>query len=151
MTAVDRDVVGARLATMHDLLGYLAGVEGVTGAELRATVERRLAVERALAQLVDQAVDINSHVAVRVLGRPPRTQRESFELAARAGCLPPDLAERLAPSVVLRDLLVHEYGEIDLDRVAGAVGSAVGDYTAYVRAVSRALLGGDGDPAGPAS
>jgi len=136
---VNRAVVTARLATMHDLLGYLRSRVDVSDHELRADLERRLAVERALCQLVDQAVDINAHLAVRVVGRSPQTQRESFELAMRAGFLPASLATALAPSVGLRNLLVHEYAEIDLARVAGSIAVAVRDYSAYVAEVSRAL------------
>lgn len=145
MTEIDVDVVASRLTLMRDLLRYLEGVGQVTGEHLAADLERRLAVERALCQLVDQAVDVNSHLATRVLTRPPQTQRESFDLAARAGFLPPALAGRLGPSTGLRNLLVHDYAEVDLHRIAAAIPHAVQDYGEYVREVGRALgRGGDG-------
>ena len=139
MSAIDVDVVVSRLTLMRDLLGYLAGVADVSGSDLAADLERRLAVERALCQLVDQAVDINAHLATRVLGRPPQTQRESFDLAARAGFLSSALARRLGPSTGMRNLLVHDYADVDLDRVAASVPLAVQEYGDYVREVARVL------------
>ncbi|GMA41241.1 hypothetical protein GCM10025883_32860 [Mobilicoccus caccae] len=124
---------------MHDLLGYLAGLEALGGDELRADLGLRLAVERALCQLVDQAVDINAHIAARVIGRAPTTQRESFDLAARAGYLSTDLASALTPSIGLRNVLVHDYVSADLDLVAAAVPLALREYRAFVTAMARAF------------
>lgn len=81
-----------------------------------------------------------------MLGRPPQTQRESFALAARAGLLPHELAIRLMPSVGMRNLLVREYVEIDLARVAASVAVAARDYGEYVKEISRAVLTADTGP-----
>ena len=67
--------------------------------------------------------------------------RESFALAVEAGGVPRDLAERLAPSAGLRDVLVHEYAQVDLALVAHGVELARTDYRAYVREVARSLQG----------
>lgn len=139
MSAPDSGVLSTRLAVMHDLLVYLDGLEEMSGADLRADMGRRLAVERALCQLVDQAVDINAHLAVRTVGRAPQTQRESFELAVRSEYLRPDLADALLPSIGMRNVLVHDYVSADLDLVATAIPLAVRDYRAYVTAIARRL------------
>lgn len=139
MNRPDAAVVSARLAVMHDLLGYLAGLPTLDGDALRRELGLRLAVERALCQLVDQAVDINAHIATRALGRPPQTQRESFEMAVRAGYLTEQLGTALAPSVGLRNVLVHDYVAADLEIVAAAVPVAERDYRSYVSAIAGAL------------
>ena len=60
-------------------------------------------------------------------------------MAAQAGALPQELAERLAPSAGLRNVLVHEYVDVDLDQVVTAVALARTDYRSYVRAIADAL------------
>ena len=72
-------------------------------------------------------------------GSVPGTYRESFLAAAAAGFISADLAERLAPSAGLRNILTHEYVEVDLELVAAAVQTAIVDYRAYVGAVAQAL------------
>ena len=51
------------------------------------------------------------------------------------------VAARLAPSAGLRNVLVHQYAEIDLDQVVAAVGRARTDFRAYVRAIADGLAG----------
>ena len=45
----------------------------------------------------------------------------------------------LAPSAGLRNVLVHQYAEIDLDQVVAAVGRARTDFRAYVQAITDGL------------
>ena len=99
----------------------------------------RHAVERNLTQLVELAAAVNAHVAVARLGRGATTYRESFALAAEAGAVPRDLAERLAPSAGPQNVLVHEYAQVDLALVARGVELARSDDRTYVREVARSL------------
>jgi uncharacterized protein YutE (UPF0331/DUF86 family) len=108
---LDRDTVAVRLGLMNDLLGDLESVGSVDAARLRSDRMARHAVERMLTQLVEFAVSVNSHIAA-VAGSVPGTYRESFFAAADAGFISTDLAERLAPSAGLRNILTHKYVEV---------------------------------------
>ena len=136
---LDGDTVVLRLGIMNDLLGDLESIGGVDAARLRSDRITRHAVERILTRLVELGVSINSHVAAAMTGSVPGTYRESFLAAADAGFISADLAERLAPSAGLRNILTHAYVEVDLDLVAAAVQTAIVDYRAYVGAVAQAL------------
>jgi uncharacterized protein YutE (UPF0331/DUF86 family) len=124
---------------MRELLDDLDAVGPVDAARLTEERMLRHAVERILTQLVELAAAVNGHIAVGRLGRAAATYRESFALAADAGALPEDLAERLAPSAGLRNVLVHEYAQVDLALVARGIELARRDYRSYVREVARFL------------
>lgn len=136
--SIDAEVVVLRLGLMRELLADLDSVGEVDARRLRDDRLTRHAVERILTQLVDLAVSINSHVAVSA-GKTPSSYRESFHAAAAAGLINVDLAQRLAPSAGLRNVLTHDYVNIDLGLVAGAVTAARRDYGEYVTAVARTL------------
>lgn len=136
--SIDAEVVVLRLGLMRELLADLDSVGEVDALRLRDDRLTRHAVERILTQLVDLAVSINSHVAVSA-GKTPSSYRESFHAAAAAGLINVDLAQRLAPSAGLRNVLTHDYVNIDLGLVAGAVTAARRDYGEYVTAVARTL------------
>lgn len=136
---LDRDVVQVRLRLMDELLGDLDGAGEITPERLRGDRLLRHAVERILSQLVDLAVSVNGHVSVTVAGRAPQDYRSSFALAADVGLIDPALAGRLQPSVGLRNVLAHEYVDVDLARVAEASSLALTDYREYVRRASAWL------------
>lgn len=139
--SVNQAIVQRRLEEMRELLDYLESRSEVKADELRENIELRLAVERALTRVVELASNINAHV-VSVSGRvPPADYYSTFIDAGAVGLVPPELAERLAPSAGLRNVLVHEYASIDLGRVADSVAACVTDFGEYVRRVAEYLQG----------
>ena len=137
--ALDRDVVHLKLRAVRELLDDLDSLPGLTVQQLDRERLLRHAVERILTQLVELAAGINSHVAAALLGAGPVTYRESFGLAARAGVLSEELAGRLAPSAGMRDVLVHEYVEVQFDQIVAGTARARTDYRDYVASVADFL------------
>ncbi len=136
---LDVDACQEKLALLADLVADLDRYLDVTGGGLRADRDRRHVVERILTQLVDIASSLNSLLARGLGHRAPTGYRDGFELLRDLGVLPPDLVERLLPSVGMRNLLTHEYGRIDLDLVAAATPAAQRDYASYVEVVRSVL------------
>ena len=135
----DHDVVQNRLRTIRELLNDLESLRAVTEERLTEDRLTRHAVERILSQLVDLAVSVNGYVAATVVGRAPEDYRGSFQLAAESGLIEHDLAKRLLPSVGMRNVLAHEYVNIDLTMVADATPKAIADYGDYVTQAARWL------------
>lgn len=128
--------VQRRLAEIAVLLDMLDRHRHVTAADLEHDLERRLAIERALSQVVDLAVKINAHTVTSCEGDAPADYHTSFTAAGEHGVIDAALAARLAPSAGLRNRLVHEYEDIDLAVVAAALPDAVEGFRAYARAVA---------------
>lgn len=124
---------------MDSQLATLARIGPVTEALLLDDELLRYAVERILTQLVDTAVAINSHIAAALLGRTSDDYRSTFAAAADAGAFGPGLAARLAPSVGLRNVLIHDYTDTDLGILVASVPRALTDYRDYVTSVAQFL------------
>jgi uncharacterized protein YutE (UPF0331/DUF86 family) len=137
---IDQEVVATRLTLMRALLADLDELGVVAPDRLVRERITRHAVERILGQLVDLATGINAHVVTTLRGFAPASYRDSFVAMADVGVLPRELADRLAPSAGMRNILAHEYVAIDPAVVALAVPSARTDYGDYVRVVARWLL-----------
>lgn len=138
MTPLDPQVITRRLATMRMLLDHLGRLE-ITVPEQLEDLALRLQVERVLSQLVNLATEINAHVAMAALDRPPESYREGFDRAVEAGFLDAELASDLKPSIGLRNILIHEYVRVDLTMVTQAVPRALSGYRDYVRQIAAAL------------
>jgi uncharacterized protein YutE (UPF0331/DUF86 family) len=136
---IDWRTVRAKLRRMRELLDQLNELGPLDTGRLDAEPVTSLAVERILILLVDLAFAANSHVVVARLGRAPDSYAESFALASQAGMIDGTLATALRPSVGLRNVLVHNYLDVDRERLAAAVPLALEQYAAYVRQVAAFL------------
>lgn len=141
--ALDWRSVQAKLRLMQSLLDQLRSIGPVDTARMTTDPVVGLAVERVLTQLVELAFGINGHVVVARLDRAPDSYRASFALAAEAELITPGLAASLTPSVGLRNVLVHNYTQVDRQVVADAVPLALDQYGEYVRQVASAMLESD--------
>lgn len=143
---LDPEVVQRRLREIRVQIDRLDELGDLDAARLRSDWIVAAAVERLLIAAVDLAVEVNTHLVVAAGRVPPQDYRSSFGGAAEAGWLPRELAERLAPSAGLRNVLVHRYLDIDPEQVAAAAVQARSDYRQYVRAVGAALRQRGGEP-----
>lgn len=137
MTELDAALVRRKLATIVRNLELLEAVEGLSLEEYQRDPFRRKGVERMLQEAIDAAVDANLHL-LRAAGAPAAADYyDSFIAVGRTEVIPETLAKRLAPAAGLRNRLVHEYDEIDDEKVLEAVRAArtdLGDYVAAVEA-----------------
>jgi uncharacterized protein YutE (UPF0331/DUF86 family) len=137
---LDPATVQARLQEIRLLIGDLKDLGPVSGSRLERDRYTRHVAERVLSQIVELATAINTHITAALLDRAPRSYRDSFLEIALAGVMDRDFAETLAPSTGLRNALVHDYLEVDLERVAAAVPMAIEQYGRYVELVAGWLL-----------
>jgi uncharacterized protein YutE (UPF0331/DUF86 family) len=132
------DTIIRRLDRLDDVLALLHSLGTPTAKDLRS-LALRAQVEWAVERLVELAVNINLHAIGATDHRPPADYAESFLAAAKVGLLPEGLARDIVPAVGLRNVVVHEYLDVDLERVARSVPRAIAVFTAYRRAVAQRL------------
>ncbi len=74
---------------------------------------------------IEASVDVAQHVCASEGWGPPRDNGDAARLLGVHGVLPLDLADRLRRAVGFRNVLVHDYVEVDdgivLDRLANLV------------------------------
>lgn len=99
----------------------------------------RYALERLATLIVDAATALNSHITSRVLQRVATTYAESFDLMADIGALEPSFAARIRSSAKLRNLLIHDYADIDSEVLAKALVQLLDDHDLYRTQVARWL------------
>ena len=135
----NRDVVIERLSRLRSLLDEMRAIGVPAPAQLRTDHVTRYALERLVTLIVDAATALNSHVASRTLDRVATTYAETFDQMAEARVLHESFASRIRVSAKLRNLLVHDYADIDYDLLANALSQLLSDYDEYTTTVARWL------------
>ena len=134
------EFVERKLQLIAEDLLRLSEFRNDTYEALTGDAVRLAAVERILERMVLRAIDVNEHiVGALATGAEERSTRlsyaDTFRRLADHGVYPRDFAERIARSAGLRNVLVHEYNDVDHRIVHGAIATALEQYAAYVEAV----------------
>ncbi len=139
MSPGDPVVLRRKLAVIVENLKALQKIENLPPDQYQADIFTRKGTERLLQELVEAAIDINTHILVMDGHGAPPDYHQGFLRLADHGILSRDLAEALAPSAGLRNRLVHEYENIVDTIVLDAVGKAQQLFPQYVAAIERYL------------
>jgi len=95
-----------------------------------------------LQRACEQCIDLANHtIKVRKLGLP-KESKESFRLLAQNGIIPRDLAANLEHMVGFRNILVHEYQNLDIRRLLDVIENHLDDLVDYTNFIVKELVRG---------
>lgn len=133
----DWELVAKRLAQIetciHDLQ-TLARPE-----QMRKDVREERFIEHTLQIAIQAALDVAAHIVADEHLGEARTNRELFDLLESHGWIPGELATELGRMAGFRNIIVHGYGDVDLDIVEEIVRSHLGDLLRFVQVVRGRL------------
>jgi uncharacterized protein YutE (UPF0331/DUF86 family) len=92
-----------------------------------------------LQELIEAAIDVNTHILVQTGHAVPDDYYDSFLKAGELHIIFSDLALQMAPSAGLGNRLIHEYDQIDHSILLQAVPMAEELYPEYVNQVEQYL------------
>lgn len=114
---IDRGVVERRLSHLLESVDVLKEYQDLSLEELAATPKVHWAVQHGLQVCIQAVLDIATHL-VAALGGPLGEDYRSYIVAlGTLGVLPKPFAERIAAMAGFRNVLVHEYIDVDLVEV----------------------------------
>jgi uncharacterized protein YutE (UPF0331/DUF86 family) len=128
------DVLKRKLSAIANYLQDLRRHEGITFDEFMA---HHYEIERILELLIMNASDIIMHLLSSKGEAPPSTYRSSFLRAGELGIISIELSRNLSLSAGLRNILVHEYEEIDYSVLYRSIPSALRDFTMLIAELDK--------------
>ena len=141
MSPVEIEIVRRKLSVMIENLKALEPIKNMKKDEYIEDLYKRKAAERLLQELIEAAIDINTHIIVQTGNAVPDDYYESFIRAGDLKIISKDLAEKLAPSAGLRNRLVHEYDLLEHSMVLDAVRMADQQYPKYINEIENYIIG----------
>ena len=135
---VDRDVIEARLRELSRRLDRVRARRPASIRQLAGDEDLQDIVSRNLELAIQSCIDVAGHLC-GAHGVVPATAGEAFDQLARLGLIPASLASAMRRAVGFRNLLVHEYADIDWRIVMRVIRTDTQDLSAFGRAVLERL------------
>ncbi len=139
MSPADLQTLARKLEYLRKQLDLLEGYRALPEQELTAVGEKRLAVERLLELSIQSIIDISRLLVTLEDWRRLRDERDALTLLAERSVLEPELADRLLKAKGFRNVLVHEYVELDPHLLYAHLRDDLGDLWDFARGVAAWL------------
>lgn len=138
---INRDVIEGKLTDIQRYFGELEPILRFSRSEILDDPLKIHTVERLFQLIVDTALDINTHIIIESSFGVPDDYQNTFVVLGEQGILPMSFVNRIAPSVGLRNMIIHRYGHVDLKRMVDDIQHEIGDYREYTRHILNFLTG----------
>ena len=130
---VDREIFSRRLAALRGYLEKLRAFQRTTEQEFRRPPALHDLAERYLHLAVECVLDLGNHYIAEEGLPTPETNQDTFTRLEQAEAIPSDLAARLRSWAGFRNILVHEYLDIDHGIAWHAVQKELEDLEVFAR------------------
>lgn len=113
MTSGNRAALSRKLGYLQKNLEMLSAYRKLTKKEFLSDLEKRLSVERLLQTAIESIIDCSRLLVITENWRPLRDERDALLLFMERKIIPKSLCTRLLRAKAFRNILVHEYIEVD--------------------------------------
>ena len=134
---IDENLVLAKASRVEDHLKRIQEKRSVKLDEFLADLDRQESILFNLQMAIQNCIEIAAHIiSDEDLGVAGSTN-EMFYMLQENGYLTPELTERMIAAVGFRNLILHEYGNVDLRKVYEIAHQDIEDLNRYLRAVIK--------------
>ena len=136
---IDEEIIASRIAKIREYAKLLSGLLKTPKEEFVREPAYYLQAERLLEVMIQAMIDIGNHLIAGLLLKKPEDYRQIFDILAQNRILPQELLPKARELVGLRNLLVHDYLDVDHERLYEEAKAGLGDFEAFCEAVVRFL------------
>lgn len=134
------DEIESKLEMLEEYVAILKGYQHHDVEDLMRDHTLRGAVERYIEVALECMIDIGEMIISKEKLKRPDTYRDVFLLLGEHGILPDDFAKDLAPAAGFRNVLVHMYAKIDIDRLYYYLENNLEDIERFGEYIARYLI-----------
>jgi uncharacterized protein YutE (UPF0331/DUF86 family) len=140
---MDRALIRRRLADLQRNLQTLQQWKSVPYENWAASTEKIWAVEHGLQTSIQIVLDIGNHLLADLGENKVEDYSSVIIHLGTAGILPIEFSEKIRPMAGFRNLLVHEYAELDLTEVHRMLRDHLGDFEEFGKHIEAYLSKAD--------
>lgn len=131
----DKDLIRSKIGHMQKSMSRLREKQNISAGDFAKDADAQDIVLHNLQTSIQGCIDIASHIISDQGWEVPSTLGSMFDTLADKNVIDHEMAQTMWRVVGLRNLIVHEYEEIDLNRIHSIFTNELGIIDSFVAAV----------------
>lgn len=136
----NKEKIESKINTIKKYLKELENYQEVSEKDIRKIGQVRGAVERYLQLAVQSTIDLAETVIAYKKLRKPNTLSENFHILREEEILDDKLSEQLANMAGFRNVIVHQYTEVDEGMMVDILKNNLGDIEEFIKIIEREII-----------
>jgi len=135
----EKEKIARKIRNMKKYVDFLKSYKSIPMGRLEEDYALKSAIERNFQLAIESALDIGEVIISTESYEKPEDYRSVILILGRHGILPHDFAERFARAVGLRNILVHMYEEVDIEKLYDYLQNNLIDFDEYSKYIAGYL------------
>ena len=132
---VDIDLVRNKIASIEHNLNRLKEKSNLTWERFQNDLDVQDIVLHNLQLAIQICIDMGSHIIADENWEVPSTMGNTFRVLSTHKVISPDMADTMVSMVGFRNILIHEYEEVDLKRVYDILTNHLNNFDNFSRQI----------------
>ncbi|WP_174590036.1 type VII toxin-antitoxin system HepT family RNase toxin [Methanocella conradii] len=137
----EKEKIALKIRSMKKYVDFLRKYKSTSRKRLEDDYELKSAIERNFQLAIEAALDVGEIIISAKNFEKPEDYRSVILTLGRHNVIPPDFAERFARAAGFRNILVHMYDEVDIDKLYEYLQDNLPDFDEYAMHIARYLEG----------
>lgn len=136
---IDKDLIESKFDIIEINLKFLEDFKDKNAKELESNYRDLQAVKYSLFEICEACIDVANHIiAAKGLERAEEYTK-MFEVLTKNRIIPKSLGEKLVKMAKFRNLLVHRYAEVKVEKLIKIIRYDLGDVVEFMRKIEKFL------------
>lgn len=136
---VDKTLILRKIAGMSEYLDQLMEFSDITVESYSSEWKIQRIIERTLQMMIEVCADIAGHIISDSGYRIPKTYSDAFKILGEHGILDETLSHKMEQMAKFRNIVVHQYDEIDATIVVDILQKHLSDFNDYRDSIVKLL------------
>jgi len=136
---VDKDLILAKAGSVKSHLNRVIEKRDVDLDSFIKDIDRQESILFNIQTAVQNCIDIAAHIISEESFGVPGSTTEMLYILGKNGYLDNDLTQKMVKAVGFRNLIVHEYGKIELEQAYEIAQNDINDLNEYLKAIFKKL------------
>lgn len=133
------DKIDLRIEKLKEYINSLKKLKGVTARDLVEDEDKRFKAERLLQLSIETCIDIAELLIVEQRLPAPVDSGEAIKILGKEGIIDVKFSKEFAKAVGFRNILVHDYIDINYEEVADKINNRLSDFDLFAQEVAKFL------------
>ncbi len=136
---MDKDLILAKAGSVKSHLNRVIEKRNVDLDSFIKDIDRQESILFNIQTAVQNCIDIAAHIISEESFGVPGSTTEMLYILGKNGYLDNDLTQKMVKAVGFRNLIVHEYGKIELEQAYEIAQNDINDLNEYLKAIFKKL------------
>jgi len=129
----NRDIIEQHIQNMEDALAQLGKYRNISFNEFQKDLSLVWIVEKGLEILIQNLLDIGAHLLASEIKNDWEDYGEVILKLGKHGVIPQEFSDQIKGMAGLRNILIHEYLRIDLNKLFDYLKYRLEDFIQFIR------------------